>query len=107
MTPTDLEILRDALSCLVAYRQQDSPRRELGPYGRNGHSIDSVIDNLMNLVEKFEDAIDMPPHCLRCGEPHEEPNCPYPPSSKNQWKPIPQLQPITNRPVKLKKENWE
>ena len=80
MTPTDLEILRDALSCLSEYQKYGEAMRSIGrgfhPTGRHGHSIGSVIENLDNVIAKYEQT-------------------------------IPRLEPIGSSTVKLNPEEWK
>ena len=84
MTPTEIEILKDALSCLVQYQTRINQLSDAGHIqanhwqatGRHGHSIGSVIENLDNVIAKYEQA-------------------------------IPRLEPIGSSTVKLNPEEWK
>lgn len=106
MTPTDLEILKDALHVLRTYRRNAPP--DLKPYGRHGHPADTVISNLELVIQKHEDTMKISTenmevgYCEKCKEPHHLVN-------KLCWecrKEIPQLRPVTRRCVTLDKEAW-
>lgn len=64
MSPTDLEILRDALHCLRTYRRNAPP--DLKPYGRHGHKTDTVISNLELVIAKHNEIPQLRPVTRRC-----------------------------------------
>lgn len=64
MSPTDLEILRDALHVLRTYRRL-APS-EIRPYGRHGHPIDQVIRNLADVIVKHDEIPKLQPVTRRC-----------------------------------------
>lgn len=80
MTPVELEILRDALSCLLEYHKYGEDMRIIGrgfhPHGRHGHSIGAVIEQLDQVIEKYEE------------------------------RSIPRLEPITNKTKPLDPKAW-
>lgn len=59
MTPTDLEILRDALHVLCTYRR--CAPADLHPYGRHGHPVDAVISNLELVIAKYDEIPQLQP----------------------------------------------
>lgn len=79
MSPVELEILRDALSCLLQYHKHGEDMRIIGrgfhPTGRHGHSIENVIENLDRVIQDHET--------------------------------IPQIQPVKTRTVKLDPKTWK
>lgn len=81
LSAIDLEILRDALSCLLEYRRYGEDMRIIGrgfhPCERHGHDIGAVIEHLDEVIEKYEERA------------------------------IPKLEPITNRPKPLDPKAWE
>jgi hypothetical protein len=106
MTPIDLEILRDALWCLMSYR-----RGITEPTGNHGHHIDSVIDNLEHVLEKHEGLfVEIPEYCESLPDltmPLEEAQRQYDQGMKKLDTSILNLKPITNRPVKLDPKKWK
>lgn len=53
MSPTELEMLRDALHCLRTYRGL-TRGTQVQPFGRHGHPIDTVISNLELVISKHD-----------------------------------------------------
>lgn len=65
LSPTDLEILRDALHCLRTYRGL-TRGTQVQPFGRHGHPIDTVISNLDLVISKHDSIPQLRPVTRRC-----------------------------------------